>query len=279
MQIFLVVFLLLAGVSGQEQQESPELIGRDTCLACHDVEDGFSRSLHGEAECEGCHGPGSAHAESAGDESIGPAGKTASWVSEQCLSCHALGESHVADFGRSPHGKNQVSCIDCHRVHPEKPTFGLLKAEVVPLCTSCHKSAEAEFRQPYHHPVLEGGMNCVDCHSAHSDPGRAARRLEVFPRFGCVTCHVDKRGPFAFEHASVKVSGCEDCHHPHGSFNPSMLIRSEVHQLCLECHSFTPGVATIQPPSFHDIRSARYRNCTVCHRAIHGSYVSPLFLR
>jgi hypothetical protein len=58
-----------------------------------------------------------------------------------------------------------------------------------------------------------------------------------------------------------------------------MLIRHEVHQLCLECHSLTPGVATSQPPAFHDIRSSRYRNCTVCHREIHGSYVDPTLTR
>ena len=280
MQIVLVVLALLTVSSAFQQEEGPpEPVGRETCLGCHDVEAPFSQSTHGESECESCHGPGSIHAESAGDVSIGPAEKTVSWVSQQCMSCHALGESHVADYDRSPHGKNQVSCLDCHRIHPERSEFGLLKGEVVPLCVSCHKASEAEFRKPYHHPVLEGGMSCLDCHSPHSDPQRSTRRLEVFPRFGCVTCHVDKRGPFAFEHTPVTVNGCQECHQSHGSVNPLMLTRSDVHQLCLECHSFTPGVATSQPPSFHDIRSSRYRNCTVCHRAIHGSYVSPLFLR
>jgi predicted CXXCH cytochrome family protein len=75
------------------------------------------------------------------------------------------------------------------------------------------------------------------------------------------------------------VNSCATCHEPHGSINPKMLRRTQVVQLCLECHSMTPGVAAVQPPAFHDIRTARFRNCTVCHREIHGSNVDPAFFR
>jgi hypothetical protein len=33
----------------------------------------------------------------------------------------------------------------------------------------------------------------------------------------CVKCHGDKRGPFTFEHAPVRLEGCGACHQPHGS--------------------------------------------------------------
>jgi len=279
MTITISLLLLLWSGSIQEESAKAELVGREMCVVCHDMTGPFLKTPHAPVECEVCHGPGSLHAESGGMESIGPRGVAVSSTVKACLSCHAMGETQVADYVHSPHGKNQVSCLDCHQMHQDKSGFGLLKLAEVSLCTGCHKSAEAEFRQPYHHPVLEGGMSCVDCHSPHSDPGRSARRLQTIPEFGCVSCHVDKRGPFAFEHPPGKANSCQECHTAHGSFNSKMLIRSEVHQLCLECHSMTPSVATSQPPSFHDIRSSRYRNCTVCHREIHGSYVDPTFTR
>jgi len=50
-------------------------------------------------------------------------------------------------------------------------------------------------------------------------------------------CHIDKRGPFVYEHAAVRVDGCEVCHSPHGSTNTRLLRRPVVFTLCLECHN------------------------------------------
>ena len=63
--------------------------------------------------------------------------------------------------------------------------------------------------------------------------------------------------------------------------NPKMLTWARVDQLCLSCHSQTGGPKTPgrQPPSFHDISLPRYRNCTTCHVAIHGSNLSETFLK
>ncbi|MGH9719859.1 MAG: hypothetical protein ACRD8O_06575 [Bryobacteraceae bacterium] len=60
-----------------------------------------------------------------------------------------------------------------------------------------------------------------------------------------------------------------------------MLTRNKVGMQCLECHSnigaglVAGGVAT----AFHDLRSARFQNCTTCHVKIHGSFVSRSLLR
>jgi DmsE family decaheme c-type cytochrome len=102
---------------------------------------------------------------------------------------------------------------------------------------------------------------------------------------GCLNCHGDKRGPFTFEHPVVRFEGCGACHEPHGSVNPRMLTRPVVLQVCLECHANLPAaVATrkaagVVPPSFHDLRSPRFQNCTVCHQKVHGSYVDRNLLR
>ena len=79
----------------------------------------------------------------------------------------------------------------------------------------------------------------------------------------------------------MKTDGCWACHEPHGSANPRMLTRHEVRLVCLECHSNIAVGKTVGgvPPAFHDLRSPRYRNCTVCHAAIHGSQSSPALLK
>jgi hypothetical protein len=65
-----------------------------------------------------------------------------------------------------------------------------------------------------------------------------------------------------------------------------MLIRAQVMFVCLECHSNLPTAASKAagtlggvPPAFHDLRSPRFQNCTICHQKIHGSYVDPDFTR
>ena len=76
---------------------------------------------------------------------------------------------------------------------------------------------------------------------------------------GCFKCHGDKRGPFVFEHAPVKLEGCATCHEPHGSANPRMLARAQIRFVCLECHANLPlprapanGTLATVPPALHD---------------------------
>jgi hypothetical protein len=54
----------------------------------------------------------------------------------------------------------------------------------------------------------------------------------------------------------------------------------------LECHANLPtapaattSVIGVIPPAFHDLRSPRYQNCTICHQKIHGSHVDRNLLR
>lgn len=272
------VVLLPGAVLSVGAQEEPERVGKDTCLMCHEISPGFPPSPHGLLECEDCHGPGSRHVNEGGDPSFIRVSGAADWT-ETCRGCHAKLSSEVVEFTHSPHGSGGIGCGDCHRIHPEEGGFGLLRrASEVELCTTCHASVGADFRRPFHHPVFEGMMTCTDCHSPHAPEG-ASRRLEPMPARGCASCHSDKKGPFAFPHAPVEGGGCGACHQPHGGFNARLLVRPQVHQLCLECHSPVFDVPFRQPPAFHDIRSPRYRNCTTCHREIHGSNVDPLFVR
>jgi DmsE family decaheme c-type cytochrome len=100
----------------------------------------------------------------------------------------------------------------------------------------------------------------------------------------CVQCHADKRGPFLFEHAALRVDGCNSCHAPHGSANPRLLNRPVVFTLCLECHNGAPGFGRTgqgipSQSASHNMADPRYQNCTTCHVKIHGSNADARFLR
>lgn len=205
-----------------------------------------------------------------------------------CLKCHegTQGRSEERfNYRRSEHARHGVSCNDCHSSHSPKRTEFLLIDDEPEGCYKCHQDQKASFARPFHHKVPEGGMKCSDCHNQHG--GFMAKQLRS--AFGgdnaCLKCHTDKAGPFAYEHAPVKVEGCQACHTPHGSTNPKLLKRNEVRFLCLECHSNTPGLqeegSGIGPPtpSFHNLAQPRIQNCTTCHLTIHGSNADPYLRR
>ena len=278
-------------------------VGSETCQACHEdifkahqksphfaVESDKKRGWEGKS-CESCHGPGSKHAESVSPADIrNPAKLAPAETDRTCLQCHFNQPTHVGRI-ESSHAKNLVSCTTCHPVHEKGPTGLVLRkrVDVNTQCAGCHVSASNQFLRAYRHRVPEGAMSCVDCHNPHGSvrPGTPMARTFAANEPGCIKCHTDKRGPFTFEHAPVRLEGCGACHEPHGSTNPKMLTRAQVRYVCLECHANLPqppqsGAATaigVVPPAFHDLRSSRYQNCTVCHLKIHGSHVDRNLLR
>src|SRR5206468_9719742 len=147
-------------------------------------------------------------------------------------------------------------------------------------CAACHAQTWAEFQKPHKHFLPEGAMSCVDCHNPHGSTLPRMVNTVNANEPACIRCHSDKRGPFTFEHPPVKMEGCRSCHEPHGSANPRMLRRAQERFVCLECHA-NVGNTSAQtktiggvPPAFHDLRSATFRNCSVCHIKIHGSNIN-----
>jgi DmsE family decaheme c-type cytochrome len=268
-----------------------QYVGSQECKTCHEAEfKSYDHGAHWKIDkdpkgdvtkqgCEGCHGPGKAHAEEGGklETLFRFTGRTAESTSKQCLTCHEFTESH-SNFLRSEHVKNGVGCVDCHSEHKPKIEHALLKEKQPQLCFGCHQEARADFSKPFHHRVNEGLIACSNCHNPHG--GFLTRQLNATAAQDqvCFTCHSEKAGPFVFEHPPSKVEGCVMCHTPHGSTNPRLLKRSNVNTLCLECHTFTVDSAAPAIPTFHN-QAQKYQACTMCHTQIHGSNTSPVFFR
>ena len=262
--------------------------------------------------CEVCHGPGKAHADAEqaahGDDAAVAAGNklifafkgSPSANSERCEQCHTSSKEQ-SQFNQSTHARHGVGCNECHATHlvdaardpnhrtingaqatffsvptlPEEMRWlngSLLKESQPKLCNQCHLNVVAQFALPNHHPVPEGAMKCTDCHSTHGSSNRASLREVKWE--SCVRCHVEKRGPWVFEHASVRVEGCTVCHTPHGSVNRLLLERREERFLCLSCHVESTAVNVPHGRLSFQTSGA----CTRCHSTIHGSNFDANFL-
>ena len=298
-------------------------IGSDSCAECHGAEaTHYALTAHSKTKfasekvdlhgCEACHGGARDHVGFyLGIQKLNEAGKedeatammndtvkmtaaklasfkemSAAQASESCLKCHEGSQGRSEErfnYRRSEHSRHGVSCLDCHSSHAPKRTEFLLKGSEPGMCYTCHADQKASFAKPFHHKVPEGGMKCSDCHNQHGGFMGKSLRNSVTGDSACLKCHADKQGPFVFEHAPVKVEGCQSCHTPHGSTNPKLLTRNLVRFLCIECHSNTPelvgdgaGLGT-QTPGGYDLPQQRYQNCTVCHFDIHASTKDRFF--
>jgi len=293
--------------------QTGDYVGSDACKDCHEDQfKVFSHTSHAQLTkigswknkvtgCEACHGPGKAHIEEGDPKKIiSFKNKSSKEISETCLSCHSGREEHN-NFRRGEHWRNDIGCTDCHTAHspetgrqlaasnvfispanaqkPGMSTVKLLKNSQPQLCLSCHSETKHQFSMPFHHKVLEGAMKCSDCHNPHGGFELKQTRLSTGADAVCLKCHVDKQGPFVYEHAPVKTEGCVACHTPHGSANPRLLITNRVAQLCLTCHSVAHGVGADEPAGPQHNQNAQYANCTNCHIKIHGSRTSPVFFR
>lgn len=195
-----------------------------------------------------------------------------------CQRCHA---GDHGEFGSSEHARAGIACTDCHDIHGENRGRWPLQKEITvhdgsalqaaapsATCARCHADVFAEFEFNDRHRLQEGIVQCTSCHDPHRRQGRTA--LAGFRQETCAACHLDKDGPYVFEHGSLRVEGCAACHTPHGSPNRHMLTFQAVAELCYSCH--------VEVPGFHS-RFTLDTQCTNCHSSIHGSNIDPFFLR
>jgi len=267
-----------------------DYVGDENCLAkCHThdkILSDFQHSVHGEqiasdtglplVNCESCHGAGSLAVEHAekdqkcNTKELLPIGDfPAQAQSLICLKCHSAASTpNLTHWNASAHANADVSCFDCHKLH-QGPNQKVPREEMAELCFGCHQEVRADYAQFSHHPVPEGKMVCTDCHNPHGTT-TDFDLIGMTVKETCTRCHMERQGPFIYEHADV-TSDCTNCHRPHGSPNNPLLTVSQPF-LCMQCHT---GHLDSHRPTLEnvEVKSGFYNRCTDCHSAIHGSNI------
>ena len=274
-----------------------EYVGTDNCVAkCHrheKIADDFKHSVHGEqikpadglplVNCESCHGPGSLAIEKIGDSVEENDAKnvkcdTSTFLdimklppqaqSLICLKCHStVSTPNLTHWNASTHALNDVSCFDCHKLH-QGPQQKVSHEQMAELCFSCHPEIKAENNLFSHHPMREKKMACTDCHNPHGST-QEKLLLGSTPKETCTRCHMEKQGPFAFEHGDV-TENCMNCHTPHGSVNNNLLTAA-MPFLCLQCHGGHVLRNNDDVGPAPGIKGLFLNRCTDCHSQVHGT--------
>ena len=235
----------------------------------------------------------SAHA-----ESVQPLAATASAKSpaqmidrdSECTRCHDENETKpILSIYQTAHGNKAdartPSCQSCHgesvkhlasKSDAPDVIFGAKKAVYTPnktqdqnvACLSCHeKDPKRTHWQGGAHQAAD--LSCTSCHVVHSAHDKV--REKPTQALVCFTCHQDQKAQAnKFSHHPIPEGkiACSDCHNPHGSAGPKLLVKNTVTETCYTCHAEKRGpfLWEHQPVS---------EDCTNCHTP-HGSNITPL---
>jgi len=222
-----------------------------------------------------------------------------------CLTCHGADDEHPAQAilatphavtgdANSPFGEGAHQCETCHgpsEAHLSRLDDGTrppvdfvfdpetAAAERSAVCLDCHQD-QARFHWPGSVHNIEG-LACDNCHTIHqvNDPVLALETQSLV----CFDCHQEQRAQFlrqsrhpvqaqsaAYSHTGLM--SCTDCHNPHGSAAPAMLVQGTINDTCYECHAEKRG------PFLWEHAPVR-EDCTNCHVPHGSNYQNLLFAR
>ena len=203
----------------------------------------------------------------------------------KCTTCHAAQmtiyqtKHGVKGDARTPgcqscHGENAAHRQDPSKNSPEV-VFGAQSKRLSPVekrneaCLACHESNVLP--RPYWSGSQHErrGLACTDCHEVHNPNPKVFNKLTQ-PEV-CFGCHKTQRAQVhRFSRHPIlegKVT-CSNCHNPHGSPGPTLLVKNSVNETCYTCHAEKRGPFLWEHAPVVD-------DCTNCHTP-HGSNLTPL---
>lgn len=216
--------------------------------------------LKGDAKCTGCHDEADEPQPSMLDLRPGvlSIGKTKHGVradgrTPTCTNCHGESNAHNNHTGK---GK------------PPKPDRVFGKEGQSPAssrneaCTSCHQGGSRIHWQASAHATAD--VACTSCHKVHTQHDKT--RDKVAQSEVCFSCHKEQRAQshrMSTHPLKTGAMSCSDCHNPHGSTGPKMLVKNTVNETCYSCHAEKRGPFLWEHPPASD-------DCMSCHTP-HGS--------
>jgi formate-dependent nitrite reductase cytochrome c552 subunit len=215
--------------------------------------------------------------------------------SNTCYDCHsAVNQTQAqisSQWADSVHGKNGVTCADCHGGDPRSDSMSVAmsaqagfigtpsKAVSVGVCGSCHSDAArmaqyqlatdeyAKYATSVHGQLLATGdarvAACIDCHGSHdikkaSDPTAAVYPLNV-PKL-CASCHANASLMQAYGIPTDQYAIYEQSVH-----GQALLKKADLRApTCASCH----GSHDAKPPTSSDVVDV----CGKCNTATQALY-------
>jgi DmsE family decaheme c-type cytochrome len=177
-----------------------------------------------------------------------------------CQSCHGESSAHQKDpGGTSP---EVVFGATSKRISSAEERSG--------ACLNCHESKVLPRTHWSGSEHETRGVACTNCHDIHTPDMKVLNKLtqaEV-----CFACHTTQRAQthristhplLVTSIGSPPKMVCSDCHNPHGSIGPKLLVKKSVNETCYTCHAEKRGPFLWEhAPAVDD--------CTNCHTP-HGS--------
>jgi len=182
-----------------------------------------------------------------------------------CQSCHGKSEKHLAGAGNDAQGSRPSPDIVFKT--GQKGGKVTAAAEQSESCLACHKEGKRAHWDGSQHQTQD--VACSSCHNVHVKADRVlskATQAEV-----CFSCHKTERAQTHRNSTHPLDAGkmaCSDCHNPHGSVGPKLLVKASVNETCYTCHAEKRGPFLWEHSPVAD-------DCTNCHTP-HGSVSNNL---
>jgi DmsE family decaheme c-type cytochrome len=223
--------------------------------------------MAGDATCTRCHNDVSG--EIVDDYPVLPIARTrhgtrADARTPTCTSCHGESADHVE--GKRAAGSGRRG----ERPMPDAP-FGRHAAANGKVhndrCLACHAGDRLMHWNGSIHARRD--VPCSDCHKMHlaQDPATTREKLAGM----CMSCHKEKRAQFSKPNHHPVPEGqmvCTDCHNPHGSAGPKLMVKDSVNDTCFSCHMEYRG-------PFLWNHQPVVQSCVLCHNP-HGTVTAGL---
>jgi DmsE family decaheme c-type cytochrome len=178
-----------------------------------------------------------------------------------CQSCHGESEKHL---GGDPSQKG--------RARPDvvfgKKTYTPTEArEQNAACMTCHQTGLRMHWSGSQHESRD--VACSSCHAIHTHQDKVLKKATQ-PEV-CFTCHKEQRAQthrISTHPLDAGKMTCSDCHNPHGSTGPKLLVKNSINETCYTCHAEKRGPFLWEHGPVTD-------DCANCHTP-HGSTTAPL---